>query len=483
MEEIITQDGEVLETMALVPSSSMAVQLQKAEIDQLVSTARAFPRSLKHVQTRIMSMATLDEESAEECIYALPRGGKPIRGPSIRFAEILKQSYGNCQSAARVVHVDKAEMYVEAEGVFIDLETNSKSTARVRRRISGKNGRVYNDDMIIVTGNAACSIAMRNAILAGVPKPLWRRAYEQVQATITGDVTTLSENREKAFKALAAFGVKPEQVFVALGVEGVEDITVDHIATLRGMYSALKNGEATVEEMFVGTVKAVSDHQTVEDPLSDNATSQDAPADAGKETTADAETLTGEANSTQTEDNSQSSDTPSPSDEAAAETEPPAQSVAATNSQMQPPAGGTIRSTQDGSMEAAPVTGQSPVGSASPNLSDAGNGVDEGAGDIGADHGDAASSAPGLSDEDRIWLKKVAKLLWAATGIGEQDVLRAQFAAVRDHETPETIGKLAREKGMSISNRCKLVCFGEKAAADILPEVAIIAGCDVKDIV
>lgn len=214
-------------------------------------------------------MATLDEESAEECIYALPRGGKPIRGPSIRFAEILKQSYGNCRAAARVVHVDKAEGYIEAEGVFHDLESNSASTARVRRRITDKTGRIFKDDMIMVTGNAACSIAMRNAILAGVPKPLWRKAYEMVQATITGDITTLSENREKAFKALAAFGVKPEQVFQSLGIEGEEDITVDHIATLRGMYSALKNGEATVEEMFFGTLKATSDHQKIADPLSD----------------------------------------------------------------------------------------------------------------------------------------------------------------------------------------------------------------------
>nr|WP_278521310.1 hypothetical protein [Brucella anthropi] len=269
-QEIITHDGEVIEDATAIVSTSMAVQLQKAEIDQLVSTAHAFPRSLKRVQSNILGMATLDEESAEECIYALPRGGKPIRGPSIRFAEILKQSYGNCRAAARVVHVDKAEGYIEAEGVFHDLETNSASTARVRRRITDRHGRILKDDMIIVTGNAACSIAMRNAILAGVPKPLWRKAYDMVQATITGDITTLSENREKAFKALAAFGVKPDQVFAALGVQGEEDITVDHIATLRGMYSALKNGEATVEEMFIGTVKAISDHAKIENPFSDD---------------------------------------------------------------------------------------------------------------------------------------------------------------------------------------------------------------------
>lgn len=264
MNEIVTMDGELIE-----PSTSMAVQLQKGEIDQMISTAKAYPRSLQRVKASILSMATLDEESAEECMYALPRGGKPIKGPSIRFAEILKQSYGNCRAAARVVHVDKSEGYVEAEGVFHDLETNSASTSRVRRRILDKNGRVFKDDMIIVTGNAACSIAMRNAILNGVPKPLWRKAYDVVQATIAGDITTLAETREKAIRAMATFGVKPERVFEALGVAGEEEIGVDHIVTLRGMHSALKNGEATVEEMFVGTAKPKSDHQKVVDPLAD----------------------------------------------------------------------------------------------------------------------------------------------------------------------------------------------------------------------
>ncbi|MBI1182616.1 MAG: hypothetical protein GC201_18915 [Alphaproteobacteria bacterium] len=285
--ETITEDGEIIteDQMPVAMTTSLAVQLQKAEIDQLVTTARAYPRSLRRVQAAILSMATLDQESAEECMYALPRGGKPIKGPSIRFAEILKQSYGNCHSAARVVHVDRGEKYVEAEGVFVDFETNARSTARVRRRISDRNGKVFNDDMIIVTGNAACSIAMRNAILAGVPKPLWRKAYETVQATITGDVTTLAVNREKAIKALAAYGVKPEQIFRALGREGLEDISVDDIATLRGMYAALKNGEATVEEMFQTTVKGVSDHQKVSNPLSD----EPAPKEGKKAATEPAE--------------------------------------------------------------------------------------------------------------------------------------------------------------------------------------------------
>lgn len=224
--------------------------IERAEIDMQIATARAYPRSPKQVASRILNLVTLDEDSAEECTYALPRGGKPIKGPSIRFAEALKQSYGNCRSAARVVDVNKLDKYVEAEGVFFDLETNTATSSRVRRRIVDRSGKLYNDDMILVTGNAACSIAMRNAILGGIPKPLWRAAYDAANRVISGDVTTLAVNREKAFKAFAAFGVKPEQIYAALAINGAEDVTVDHIGVLRGMHSALKNAESTVEEMF-----------------------------------------------------------------------------------------------------------------------------------------------------------------------------------------------------------------------------------------
>jgi hypothetical protein len=229
---------------------SLAVSLARAEVDQQIATARAMPRSISRAVQNITTLATIDEQSAEECIYALPRGGKPIKGPSIRLAEIIAGQWGNCRVGARVVHVDKFEKYVEAEGVFHDLETNTATTSRVRRRLSTKAGKLFDDDMIIVTGNAACSIAKRNAILGGVPKAVWRKALETAEHVIAGDIKTLAERRERAMKAFAAFGVKSEQIFEALHIGGVDDIGLDHIVTLTGMHSAIKNGEATVEEVF-----------------------------------------------------------------------------------------------------------------------------------------------------------------------------------------------------------------------------------------
>lgn len=231
-------------------NQSLAVSIAKAEVDQQITTAHAYPRSVDMAVKNILTLATLDEETAAECVYALPRGGKPIKGPSIRLAEIIQSQWGNNRVGTRVVHVDRIEKYIEAEGVFHDLETNAATTARVRRRISDKRGQLLTDDMIIVTGNAAASIAKRNAILGGVPKAVWRKAYATVEKVIAGDVKTLVDRRAEAMKAFAAFGVTPERIFVALEIHGLDDITLDHMPTLIGMHSALKSGEATVEEMF-----------------------------------------------------------------------------------------------------------------------------------------------------------------------------------------------------------------------------------------
>lgn len=253
------ETGEVMSTALAsfeAESAPLAVRLAKVELDQAISTAKAYPRSLTRVRDNVSALVMLDEETAKECVYALPRGGKPIKGPSVRFAEIVASQYGNCKVGSRVVDVNKFEKYIEAEGVFIDLESGMQRTARIRRKISDKNGRVYNDDMIVVTGNAACAIALREAILKGVPKALWRRAYEEAEGVIAGDIKTLAERREGAIRAFAAWGVTPDQIFASLEIGGMDEIGLDQIATLMAMFKAIKAGEQTVEDYFPAKAKA-----------------------------------------------------------------------------------------------------------------------------------------------------------------------------------------------------------------------------------
>lgn len=250
----LDQDGQNDDhstSVAIVESGAKGLSVMaRAEIDMQITTARAYPRQASKVRKSLIEMVTLDDEAAKECMYALPRGGKPIVGPSIRFAEALKQGWGNCRAASRICEINREEKYVEAEGIFHDLETNTVTRVTHRRPISGRSGSLFSLDMIMVTGNAAASVAMRESILKGIPKPVWRAAYEAVVKVIAGDVRTIAVNRDLAVKAFAVWGIKPEQVFEVLKVASEEDITLDHLVVLRGMFAAIRNNEATVEEVF-----------------------------------------------------------------------------------------------------------------------------------------------------------------------------------------------------------------------------------------
>lgn len=240
---------EEQETQVLAASDSPLIQaISKAELDQQITTARAYPRSLKKFVSECMDMATLNEQVAAECFYALPRGGKTIEGPSARLAEIVASAWGNCKAGARVV--DEGPEFITAQGIFQDLERNVSITYEVRRRITDSKGRRYNTDMIAVTGNAACSIALRNAVFKGVPKAFWSNIYEAARQAAVGDVKTLANKRAEALTYLQKHGVTQGQVLTVLGVVGVEDIGTDQLVTLKGLITAIKEGDTTIEEAF-----------------------------------------------------------------------------------------------------------------------------------------------------------------------------------------------------------------------------------------
>lgn len=264
------ETGEITTELVQIDTTALSA-IVRAEIDTQIATARQFPRSIKGAIGNILTLATLDEDTAIECIYALKRSGKPIRGPSIRLAEIIATQWGNNRSGAQVVAIDRVNKVITAEGFFHDLESNSATKSTIQRRISDSKGRIYSDDMLAVTGNAACSIAKRNAVLAGVPKGVWRKAVEAAEQIIRGDVKTLVERRDAAVKAFAHFNISPEQVFTVLEVAGIDDINIDDLVTLRGFYSALRNGETTVEELLRTSRRAAVAHEAVDNPLADAA--------------------------------------------------------------------------------------------------------------------------------------------------------------------------------------------------------------------
>src|SRR4051812_8256475 len=73
--DIIEEQPQQSSVPALVESSTMPLLL-RAEIDSQVTTARQYPRDMKKAMSNITTLATLDEETAAECLYALVRKKK-----------------------------------------------------------------------------------------------------------------------------------------------------------------------------------------------------------------------------------------------------------------------------------------------------------------------------------------------------------------------------------------------------------------------
>lgn len=219
-----------------------------AAVQAQVSTARQYPRSITTFIRRATEMATLTPEIAASCVYALPRGGKAIEGPSARLAEIVAHAWGNLRIQAGAT--DHDAKYITARGEAWDVESNVAIAFEVRRRITKANGQTYDDDMITVTGNAAASIALRNAVFKTVPSSFWKPIYQKCRQVIAGDAKTFAVRRDDMLKAFLVVGVTTERLCASLSLKGVQDISLDHMATLVGILNALKEGETTVEEAF-----------------------------------------------------------------------------------------------------------------------------------------------------------------------------------------------------------------------------------------
>lgn len=246
-------EGFDIQTMAA--DESMVAMISRAEIDQQIATAKRYPRSIKRFVDEATAMVTLNESIAQQCIYALPRDGKVVEGASARFGEIVASAWGNCRAGARVVN-DSSE-FVTAQGVFHDLERNVAITYEVQRRITNKSGKRFSADMIGVTANAACSIALRNAILKGVPKAFWEPMYQKARAVVAGDIKTLANKRAEAVKQFQIYGITESQILAKLEREGIQDVTVDDLVVLFGLLTAIRDGDTTPEQAFAGDEQAI----------------------------------------------------------------------------------------------------------------------------------------------------------------------------------------------------------------------------------
>lgn len=243
-------NSEIIE----VKQADVLQALNRAEIDIQIATAKQYPRDINAVLNKIATYATMDRETAEDCFYVLRREDKQgnvnvIEGLSVRMAEIIAGAWGNIRVQARIIGNDGRQ--ITAQAICHDLETNFAVSKEVKRSIVTKRGYTFSEDMQVVTGNAACSIALRNAVLTVIPKAVTKRIINDVKQVALGQSIDLEQSRQNVIQYFAKLGVKQEQLFLYLGVKSAQEIDKQKIFELRATANAIKEGTTTVEECFV----------------------------------------------------------------------------------------------------------------------------------------------------------------------------------------------------------------------------------------
>ena len=237
-----------------VKATEVISAVTREEIDMQIATAKRYPRSVNDVIDKVITYSTIDNEVADSCFYALEREDKDgekkiIEGLSVRFAEIVASCWGNLRAITRIVGNDGRK--ITAQAMVHDLETNVAIGREISRSIVTKKGYTYSEDMQTLTGNAAISIAYRNAVFTVIPKAIVFNAIEKIKKISLQRDVDVENSRKNMLLHFNKLGVSKEQVFFYLGVNDESEIDKKMIFVLRGTANAIKEGITSVDETFV----------------------------------------------------------------------------------------------------------------------------------------------------------------------------------------------------------------------------------------
>lgn len=269
-------ENEIIE----VKQADMLQALNRAEVDMQIATAKQYPRDINQVLNKIETYATMDKETAEDCFYVLRRKKQDgtdevIEGLSVRMAEIIAGCWGNLRVQTRIIGNDGR--MITAQAVCHDLETNFAVSKEVKRSILTKKGFTFSQDMQVVTGNAAASIAFRNAVLTVIPKAVTKKIINRVKEVALGQAIDLETSRQKIIEYFGKLGVSQENIFAYLGIKQLEEIDKQMVFELRATANAIKEGTTTVQETFI---KPAEEQKMIEAAEGKTATAEGKAADA-----------------------------------------------------------------------------------------------------------------------------------------------------------------------------------------------------------
>lgn len=243
-----------------------------AEVQAAYVIAKKFPRNQHESYMAIMD-ACKRPFLAEQAMYAYPRGGTLVTGPSIRLAEAMAQAWGNIEFGIREISQSNGVSTVEAYA--IDLQTNSRKpvTFHVKHERHTKKGVTKLTDPRDIYELVANQGArrLRNCILAIIPGDVQEAAVNQCKKTMETGEMPLADRIRLMVQKFDELGVKVEHLEKRLAHK--LDATIpQEIVTLQTIYKSIKDGFAHREDFFdIGGEKSGESAESLEALLAEKA--------------------------------------------------------------------------------------------------------------------------------------------------------------------------------------------------------------------
>lgn len=256
-------------SLAVVETSSMAMSAQsKAMVESRYVMALRNPRDMDQVRLDIMKECNRPY-FAQSAYYVKPIG-KGVEGLSIRFVEAALRCMKNVLIESSMIFEDQEK---EIHRVSVtDLETNVtypmdvKITKSVERSKPSEDGTYISvrknsfgkmtytvpgtDDDLLNKRGALISKAIRTLGLRIIPGDLCDEAEEIIKKLrASGATADPDAERKRIVDAFSKIGVSAKDLGDYLG-HSLAQCSPAQIVNLRGLYTSIKDGEATWKEVM-----------------------------------------------------------------------------------------------------------------------------------------------------------------------------------------------------------------------------------------
>jgi len=264
-ERIDHETGEVFQVPPVaggMPSSageliSQGSQLLQIRTKNQLMVAIQRPRDLSVFESKLNSMAAA---AGEDFFYSIKyRDGTLIEGPGVGLARSAAGLWGNCASETRIEDDQPEAFLVRAD--FIDFETNftrseTKRVAKLKPKKGGGYVRAKDKELDVVYQQGASKVE-RDNILRSLPYHLIQRAYELAKAASLQEKAPIAQQIARIIRRFGEFRVTNAMIekylgctFTEKGMTEAEKNPKETCAHLRGLMTAIRGGDTTVEEVF-----------------------------------------------------------------------------------------------------------------------------------------------------------------------------------------------------------------------------------------